>query len=657
MNTPHIRSLLLALALAAVALPSFAVEATKISDVAHSIFFRNGSGNRGNYGTNGGHASDRFFNGNFTDWTYCNRYGTTELVIDVTHIITDPDGQAFVTSVLVGHQGGSKYSLYYTTEEEPADVLTYAADPRTWVAIDGATNIQEAGTKTYNVNQIATAVKYVFVTGSDWDAQLAEVEVQGYEYIPPKAVKISSLDRSIFFRNGSGNRGNYGTNGGHASDRLFNGNFTDWTYCNRYGTTELVIPTTGLDDQGNDTGVAWYVTDFLVGHQGGSKYSLYYTTEAEPADVLTYAADPRTWIAVPGATGIQEAGTKTYGVNKTVTAVKYVFDTGADWDAQLAEVEVWAMDPSSITCLHENMTDSYPAWIVCQAATCTENAFEERFCPDCNERFEREAPLSKLGHNFVYTLTEPGTTTSYGSGYVECSRCNEFHIVFDGDIVDLTTLGGPPINGIVQFTDLTASSLGAESGGIKLPYLMDGYWDNDWGHAYYFAECSSNEYVQFTFGTPIDLTKIEYSVINESQTVYFSKYDPATGVETLLKTIHIVKDTASGAPGYQRRTVTFTREAEGGEEPAPAPQAAPGRRSAPRSAPDDSNASGITVDAIRMRIGDYIDPVTGEVTAYIGYNYGAHDRHTIVCEVHPWGTIPGAGKVDSGAKPAFLFMQ
>ena len=658
MKTPPIRSFLLALALAAVALPSMAAEATKISDVAHSILFRNGSGTRGAAGTNGGHYTDRLFNGNFTDWTYCNRYGTTELVIDVTHIITDPDGQAFVTSVLVGHQGGSKYSLYYTTEEEPADILTYAADPRTWVAIDGATNIQEAGTKTYNVNQIATAVKYVFVTGSDWDAQLAEVEVQGYEYIPPKAVKISSLGRSIFFRNGSGNRGSYGTNGGHYSDRLFNGNFTDWTYCNRYGTTELVIPTTGLDDQGNDTGVAWYVTDFLVGHQGGSQYSLYYTTEAEPADVLTYAADPRTWIAIPGATAIKEAGTKTYGVNKTVTAVKYVFDTGADWDAQLAEVEVWAMDPSTITCLHENMTDEFPAWTVCTPATCTENAFEERFCPDCNERFEHEVLLSKLGHDFVATLIEEGTVTSYGRGEVNCSRC-DYHIDFNGEPMDLATLGGLPINGIVQYTDLTVFSSGGQDGGITPASLIDNKWTDEFHESWFADGLSTNEWIQFKFGTTIDLTKIEYSVLNQDQTVYFNKYDPATGEESPLAKVVIVKDTSDGALGYQRRTVTFTREAEGGEEPASAP--APGRRSAPRSvprsAPDDSNASAITVDAIRMRVGDVLDPDTGEVVkAYIGTQYG-RPYHTKVCEVRPWGTVAGASKVDSGAKPAFLFMQ
>ena len=651
MKTTPIRSFLLALALAAFALPSFAVEATKISDVAHSVFFRGGSGTRGAAGTNGGHYTDRYFNGNFTDYTYCNGSGATELVIDVSHIVTDPEGQAYVTDILVGHQGNAQYLLYYTNEPEPENLETYASDPRTWTPIAGADHVQEAGTKTYGVNDFATAVKYVFNTCPNWTTHLAEVEVQGYEYVPAKAVKISAVGRSVFFRGGSGTRGAAGTNGGHYTDRYFNGDFTDYTYCNGSGVTELVIPTTGLDNQGTDTGVAWYVTDFKVGHQGNAQYSLYYTTEAEPANLETYASDPRTWTLFAGADHVQEAGTKTFGVNDFATAVKYVFNTCPNWTTHLAEVEVWAMDPSSITCLHPNMTDDSPAWTVCTPATCTENAFEERFCPDCNARFEREVPLSKLGHNFAYTLEEPGTTTSYGSGYVECTRCDEFHIVFEDDVVDLTTLGGPPINGVVQFTDLTVSSTGAEDGGVKPVYLMDGYWDNGWGHAWYSGDLGTNEWVQYAFGTKIDLTKIEYSVINEYQTVYFSKYDPATGVETLLKTIPIVKDTSEGAPGYQRRTVTFTREAEGGDEPSPAPTFDP----APTT--DDSNASGITVDAIRMRIGDYVDPVTGETTAYRGYNYGANDRHVIVCEFHPWGTIPGAGKVDSGAKPAFLFMQ
>ena len=436
-----------------------------------------------------------------------------------------------------------------------------------------------------------------------------------------EATKISDVAHSVFFRGGSGTRGAAGTNGGHASDRYFNGDFTDYTYCNGNGTTELVIPTTGLDDQGTDTGVAWYVTDFKVGHQGNAQYSLYYTTDPEPEweynenGTIKAASDPRTWTLIAGADHVQEAGTKTFGVNAFATAVKYVFNTCPNWTTHLAEVEVWAMDPSSITCLHPNMTDDSPAWTVCTAPTCTENGFEERFCPDCGARFEREVPLSKLGHDFVATLTTPGSASSYGSGYVECSRCNEFHIEFNGDTVDLTTLGGPPINGVVQYTDLTVSSTGAEDGGVKPIYLMDGDWSDGWGHAWYAGTRSHDEYVQFAFGTTIELTKIEYSVLNQYQTVDFYKYDPDTEEETLLKTIPIVKDETEGAPGYQRKTVYFF----GGGE-----------------------TDSVQVDAIRMRIGDYVDPVTGATTAYIGYNYG-RPYHTIVCEIHPHGTIAGAG--------------
>ena len=436
-----------------------------------------------------------------------------------------------------------------------------------------------------------------------------------------EATKISDVAHSVFFRGGSGTQGAAGTNGGHYSDRYFNGNFTDYTYCNGDGGTELVIPTTGLDDQGNDTGVAWYVTDFKVGHQGNAQYSLYYTTDPEPEwtynpnGTIAAASDPRTWTLIAGADHVQEAGTKTFGVNAFATAVKYVFNTCPNWTTHLAEVEVWAMDPSSITCLHPNMTDDFPAWTACTAPTCTENGFEERFCPDCGARFEREVPLSKLGHDFVATLTTPGSATAYGSGYVECSRCNEFHIEFDGDTVDLTTLGGPPINGVVQYTDLTVSSTGAEDGGVKPIYLMDGDWSDGWGHAWYAGTRSHNEYVQFAFGTTIELTKIEYSVLNQYQTVDFYKYDPSNGVETLLRSISIKKDETAGAPGYQRKTEMFFGEGENEH---------------------------VFVDAIRMRIGDYVDPDTGETTAYIGYNYG-RPYHTIVCEVHPHGTIVGAG--------------
>ena len=637
------------LALCALALPATAAEAVKISNVANSIFFRGGGATRGSAGFNGGNYSSQVFDGNFSNPAICNMSGTTELVVDVSHIVTDPDGEAFVTEVVVAHQGNSKYSLYYTTEAEPADILTYGADPRTWLPIDGASNVQEQSlgdaAKVFGLNKTATAVKYVFESFVSWTGSLAEIEVRGYEYIPAKAVKISALNRSIFFRGGGATRGNAGFNGGNYSDMVFDGNFSNPAICNMSGTTELVIPTTGWDSDNNvDTGVAWYVTDFKVAHQGNSKYSLYYTTEAEPADILTYGADPRTWIPIDGASMVQEQSlgdaAKVFGVNKTATAVKYVFESFVSWTASLAEVEVWAMDPSTITCLHENFDPVTATWTLCTFATCTENAMEEAFCPDCGERFEREVPLSKLGHVFVATLTEPGSVTNYGSGYVSCSRTIEdpdthtniwscdFRINFAGEPVDLTTLGGLPINGVVQYTDLTASSTGGLDGGIAPDDVMDGVWANQW-NGYWFAEgLSHDEYIQYKFGTTIELTKLEFSVLNQFQTVDFYKFDPATEEETLIKSIPLKKDETDGAPGYIRQTVYFFNEGEG---------------------------ETVTLDAIRMRIGDYVDPVTGETTAYIGEQYG-RPRHTCIIEFHPYGTIAGAGKKNPG-QPMFILMQ
>ena len=528
------------------------------------------------------------------------------IIIDYTNYVTEDKPMVCVTQIDVTSTGGGTYSLF-TSE-----------DGTVWKPVSAAQHARTTGTKSYTLGVRALQVKYVFdsTRGSD----LCELAIWGWMSMKP--TKISELDRSIFFRGGSGTRGYAGTNGGHYSNRWFNGNFTDYTYCNGNGVTELVIPTTGLNDQGNDTGVAWYVTEFKVGHQGNAQYSLYYTTDPEPANITSYASDPRTWTLITGADHVQEAGTKTYLVNKNATAVKYVFNTCPNWTTHLAEVEVWAMDPYDLPCTHPNLDLATAAWSVCTPPTCTENAYEECFCPDCGIRFDREVPLSKLGHDFVATLTRAGRHDSWGSGYVTCARTIEdpdthettwscdFRIDFDGEDVDLTTLGGPPINGVVQYTDLTVSSTGAQDGGVKPIYLMDGFWDSGWGHAWYAGTCSHNEWVQYAFGTTIELTKIEYSVLNEFQTVEFYKYDPSNGVETLLTSIPVEKiqtieereDPETGeitqvvtTPGYQRLSVDFFVT---------------------------DKYKKTFVEAIRMRIGDGFDPETGNIVPYRGLHYG-----------------------------------
>ena len=260
------RTLLALAALCAFALPATAAEATKLSFVENSYFYRDGGVTHGNAGFNGGDYSRDVFDGTFTDYRYQNTSGAY-LVIDLTPNCTDPDGQPFVTDVLVGHAGNTKYSLYYTTEDAPAEGST--SDDRTWTAIVEQTTA--GGTKTYGVNAIATAVKYVWDTSLGWGGtSLAEIEVQGYEYVPPKVIKISSVDRSSFYRDGGVTHGNAGFNGGDYSRDVFDGTFTDYRYQNTAGAY-LVMDTTVYDENDVSTGAGYYVTDVLVGHAGNTK--------------------------------------------------------------------------------------------------------------------------------------------------------------------------------------------------------------------------------------------------------------------------------------------------------------------------------------------------------------------------------------------------
>lgn len=404
-------------------------------------------------------------------------------------------------------------------------------------------------------------------------------------------VKLSKLGRSIFFRGGGATRGVAGTNGGHYTDRLFNGNFSDYTYCNIVGTTELVIPTTGLDENEHDTGVAWFVTEFKVGHAGNSTYSLYYTTEAEPANVLNNAKDPRTWIPIDGAAGIQVAGTKTYGVNKVATAVKFVFGAAPDWTASLAEVEVWGVHPDDAGCRHPSYTD----WEeVPGSATCTTFGRKRRKCTVCGEAFELDSDLP-LGHDWVTNLSRPGTSSSYGSGSLVCSRCGET-IVFNVPL-DLTTLGGVALPGVVQFTDLSVSDSNPNGGGTGPDDMIDGDWTYDWGSYWFPSTRNEAEWVEYDFGTEIDLAKIEWSVANHAQTLKFYKWDGEN--EEPLVEIPVIGDGSSRE--YQRGSMEFR---------------------------------GVSLKGIRLHIADSI-----------GVQYGG-SRFVSLSELHPWGTVVGAGKLD-----------
>ena len=606
MKTLPIRSLLLALALAAFALPSFAAPtATKISSRRNCILYRDGTATSwasGNWvGINGNSHADELFDGDFENYINQNSAGAY-LVMDLTPICVEEDGQPFVTDILIGHAGNAQYSLYYTTEAAPAAGST--SDDRTWNPV--VVKTQAGGTKTYGVNAIATAVKYVWDTSLGWGgASLAEIEVQGYEYVPPKAVKISDRRNCILYRDGTATSwasGNWiGINGNSHADELFDGNFTNYVNQNSSGAY-LVLDTT-MRDNGVSTGNGYFVTDVLIGHAGNTQYSLYYTTEAAPAAGAT--SDDRTWNPVVVKT--QAGGTKTYGVNAIATAVKYVWDTSLGWGgASLAEIEIWGMDPADITCLHPHVTDESPAWVVVSnSATCTQFGYMMRKCPDCGEEFDKEDPNQLPAHDYVATLVRPGTATAYGEGYFLCSRCGD-RVTFTHPADLVTDFScGMLVPGQVLFTSVTVSSVWHSDWGVVDANIIDGSFDFDY-HCW-ASDGIEGEHCDFMFGAPLEITAVDIATHNHNHTLQFYSVDDATGEETLVAERVVVKQDSGEA---QRFTIPFYD----------------------------------TVSKhLRLR-----------TTADEGYHIWGGNSIGIA-ELHPYGIIPGANKLKN--TPVFILMQ
>ncbi len=393
-------------------------------------------------------------------------------------------------------------------------------------------------------------------------------------------VKLSELSRSITFREGSGHRGNYGWNGGSSSSAVFDGNFSNYAYQNTAGV-ELVIPTTD-----KSSGTAMFVTSFKVGHAGNTQYSLYYTTEAEPADILSKAADPRHWTPIDGATDVQAAGEKTYPVLFVATAVKYVFDTTIGFTPSLGEVEVWGVNPAELSCIHPHRT----GWTAVQGtANCTDFGIDQMQCEDCGEFFQRDSSTAfPIGHDYETVLAERGTSLSYGSGSNVCKRCGD--VVLFEEPRDVVEIGVSLARGIVKFADLSVSSTGNPDWGPRPDLLVDKSWPYTW--PYWYANTkSTSEYVQFDFANAVDLTGVEISVPNRTHTLEF--YSVSGGEEELVGERLVEYDSSlTGDNPNQKFTVEFR---------------------------------GVTLQALRIKSND-------------------SNNALAVYEVHPWITVAGAGK-------------
>ncbi len=295
-----------------------------------------------------------------------------------------------------------------------------------------------------------------------------------------------------------------------------------------------------------------------------------------------------TWAGVTNAVGVSANGKYSYVVNDFATQVKFVWDTTIHAVQTVSEIQVWGIDPSEMGCRHPSFTEWEP---VPGTATCTEPGVDRHKCIFCGEAFDRTSELlPPLGHDYVETLSRKGTSSSYGEGGVSCSRC-EWSAVFNIPL-DLTALGGVASHFLVQFTDLSVSSYQPFSAPSNLI-------NNNWNYVYQdwvAATRSHDEYVQFDFGVEIDLTKIDFSVHNHTQIVEFYKVEGDT--ETKIAEVAMTE----AESGSELRSQVFFR--------------------------------GVSLQTLRVRFTDSIGvPVNG--TRPVGMS-----------ELHPWGTVKGAGKLD-----------
>lgn len=389
------------------------------------------------------------------------------------------------------------------------------------------------------------------------------------------AMVVSRFANSKIYKS-DGSAGNF--NGESTSDdglrKVFNGKFDDNKIYMNTAKSYILI------DLSHE--VSNYVTKIVIGHKGNSQYSLHYTE------------DGMTWTTL--AEEVTTADSFTYTVNHVATKVKYVFETVISWQPSLTEIQVWGIDPSSLGCLHpDQFLTEWEA--VPGTANCTEFGIDQRQCTNCGAFFQRESLNAlPLGHEYESILVHHGTSLAYGDGTNACKKCGD-SIVFD-EPIDLAMLGGAYTEGVIQFTDATASSIWHQDWGAGgAEHLLDGNWGTGYDAGWMASSLSHDEYAQFDFANAIDLTGVDISVPNHNHIVEF--YSVEEGAEVRIGEWVVEKDTASNAAAYQRKMVEFR---------------------------------GVTLSSLRIRASD------SEGILLWGKNIIS------ICEAHPYGTVVGAGK-------------
>lgn len=539
------------------------------------------------------------------------------LVMDFTGASgMDNDHIMYVDTVTIGHTGNGSYSLYWSE------------DGTTWNPVAGAENIRTTGSTDYFVANRVKKLKYVTEESSS-SVSLTEWKVMGYVSTKPENVvlnksslaKTYNADGTMTANNGTG-----GFGGGSGIGHWFDGNKkTNAGLWEGGGGTWLPNLGNGGWCQIDFTSVkpnGYFVTAISVSQCNAFKYSLYWTD------------DGTTWNAVDDAVGVSKIGEAIYDINQIATQVRVVFDQTGGWTVNISEIEVYAMDPNDIACTHP----SYTEWTEIEGATCLLPGVDERYCTVCGTRFTREKG-DALGHDYVSHLEKGGKYLQFGCGYIDCSRCawrldfpeneEDPRATMPRDLitnrVDGTAIGRVSAKGQFNFTEITVTSTGNGADddpnwGVNPISMYDGHWGWGWQTYWYSKGSDRDPHVDFVFGTEIDLAWVEISVNNKTCSTKFFSVDDDTETETLLYDWAIEEiaeetmvDDETGeemtvaAPETQRTTIRFY------EQPVK-----------------------------HLRIRQFTADGNVRVPMYIS-------------EVHPWGTVKGAGDAPYDKRSIMIF--
>lgn len=562
-------------------------------------------------------------------------------------------GGYHLTELSTSWENAFRYSVWTST------------DGSIWFPVEAAQNASHAGTAVWPLGVLATQVKIVFEENTGRMPALAEVVVKGF--VPNwTAVKVSNKDIAAMYNPDgtmTANNGTGGFGGGAGIQHLFDGNKK--THADIWsGGGGTWLP--NLDDGGwclldfsESMPNGWFVTSISISQCSLFDYSLYWSD------------DGTTWHPVENAIKVSKVGEAVYLVNRIATHIKVFLNETGGWSVNLAEIEVWALNPDEIPCLHPGHTD----WAVVPelSDSCTDPAIDRCFCTACRTPFYREED-EPAGHLFSTTLVRPGIYKAFGSGNIACSRCDwELDFPEPRDLITNkvlgTRIGRVSVKGQINFTDVAATSTGNSSEepdpndnwGVEPGDLIDDNWTWSWNH-YWYARLPDDQHVDFVFGTEIDLAWIDVSAANATHTNWFFRVDDETGEETRLKKFRIERtDETTGDKWHIYRTndVAFVYgDGWYDELPVVKDDGIP----AYRTNPDGSHP-------MHQKVVDKVpqwedEAQTIPVMEPDGNNDNQYQRFTVrffecpvkhlrvrqaglakmsLSELHPWGTVRGAG--------------